>query len=766
MGIAMACCMTAYLLVAFNLEFDNYFEDEGVEDIVKVMHHYKSPTGKQDRELLLPIVMAPEVAQEIAGIKDYSRITNLNGTVSYKENGFYENIRFADPSFFKMFSIGLENGSSGNFKDPHSIFLGKEVAKKHFADEDPVGKIMSVELNGSRYDVIVGGVFAKLPLNISFTLDVLLPIDIYLDAYAIRPEQWDSGHMSSVLFKLHDIKQRYNVGEQMNKYVELINQKQENFKSLSFELISFKTPVINGQVSGSDLRLPIPTVALMIFSILAGIILLIACFNLTNTTLALTGRRLKEIGIRKVVGSARSQIIYQYLFEMIITVSLAVIAGFLLAQFIVPQFASMWQLHYGLEDLNKLNLMITLIILLFIAATLAGIYPALLNSRFKPIELLKGQKEIKGTNYLTRTLLVIQFSLSVIVFVAGVVFTENAVYQKQLDFGYDKDNILTVTVHGEQEYNRLKNKLSGIPQIRNIAAAKNHIGPYMAINGTIKFDTVAFKTNIYKVGPNYFSTVGLSIVNGRDFIEDNVHDQETAVVVDKNFVSKFGITNPIDERIIYKDKPYRIIGVVENHISSLKEAHDEEHMFVLSAPAEYRKMILSADAVTLATIESIIEKDWKELFPGKPFESQLQEELVFSEANEYNNNLKQIFFFITILGVLLSVSGIYALANLNVQKRTKEIGIRKVLGASVKNIIKLLNKEFAIILLISAALGSFGGYYMTNALLGELYAQYLDIDFLTLIFCSFVIFIAGIVVTSGTIYRMATANPTETLKSE
>lgn len=766
MGIAIACCMSAYLLIAYNLEFDDYFNDDDINNVVKVVHHYKFSTGKQDRELVTPLVMAPQVAEEITGIEQYTRFSNLNGIMAYEENAFHENIRFADPAFFEIFKIGLKNGSPGNFKIPRTVFLSTSMAKKYFDDQDPVGEVMALDFNGKKYEVTVGGVMEKLPLNISFTLDALLPMDIYLDAFNITAGQWDSQHWASVLFKLNDIDQREHIGKQLDKYSALINQKQDKFTSLSFELIPFKTPIINGEVEESDLRLPIPTVALIIFSILAGIILLIACFNLTNTTLALTGKRLKEIGVRKVVGSARSQIIYQFLLEMIITVALAVMAGYVIGQLIVPQFAAMWHLEYGLDDLNKLNLMAALIILLFMAAILAGIYPAVLNSKFKPMELLKGRKEIKGTNFLTRSLLVIQFSLSVIVFIAGIVFTQNAAYQKELYLGYDKEKLLTISIHNEKEYERLKNTLTGNVKIENIAAAQNHISPYMAKNREIAIDKTTFKTEIYEVGPNYFKTIGLPIIEGRDFKEDHQSDLESSAIVDRNFIEKYALKDPIDRRIIYKDKNYRIIGVVENHLGSFKDTNNDDHLFVLSNPADYRKMVIRADSESRVDLLADIEKEWKELFPGQPFEGKLQEELVFLEADAYNKNLGQIFFFITVLGCLLSASGIYALASLNVQKRTKEIGIRKVLGANVNSIIKLLNREFAVILIIAIILGSAGGIFLTNVLLTDLYAQHLEIGIFTVVLCSLAIFIIGIATTSGTIFRTALLNPTDTLRSE
>jgi len=765
-GIAMACCMTAYLLIAFNAEFDDYFNDDQVQNVVKVMHHFEHSNGKQEKDLVIPIGMAPQAKNDISGIEDFTRFGSEGGTVSYGDNVFHENICFADASFFNMFKLGLVQGSYKNFGNQQSIFVSERIATKYFAEKDPVGEILTVVLNNKKYAVVVGGVFEKLPMNMSFNIDALMRVENYLDAHSIETNRWDGKYSSSTLFKLSDIQQRQSIGQQMNKYVKLLNEHQKEFRSVSFELVPYTTPTIGGEVRQSNLRLLIPTFPLFLFGTLGFIILLIACFNLTNTTMALTGKRVKEIGVRKVVGSGRIQIVYQFFIEMVITISLAIVAGLLMAQLIVPQFAAMWRLPYGLSDLNKLNLLLALVVLLFIAAIITGIYPALFNSKFSPIELLKGRKGIKGTNYLTRSLLVVQFSLSIIVFIAGIVFMQNADYQKKLGLGYDKENILTVSVQDDQEYDRFRNKISGNAEIENIAGAANHIGPYSAEHKTIRIDTSSFQTNIYGVGAGYFGVVGLSILSGRDFIEGNQTDLESAVVIDENFVLNHGLTNSIDAQLFCNDKPYRVIGVVKNHLSGLKQLNNSEHLFMFAKPSDYKIMVLRADPKKVLTLRSTLEKEWKIAFPEKPFDSKLQTDAVYEETAELNDNLKQIFFFITLLGCILSASGIYALASLNVQKRTKEIGVRKVLGASVVSIVQLLNREFAIILILAGVLGSSSAYFLTTALLGNVSAQHIEIEFITIVLCSLTIFIIGISTTSTTIFKTATDDPTKTLRSE
>jgi putative ABC transport system permease protein len=766
MGVAMACCMTAYLLIAYNIEFDDYFNDRHVENVVKVMHHYKTSARKNEQELVCPSDLAPAAAREIAGIEGFTRYAHQAGIVSVGENSFQESIRFADSSFFRMFDLELLKGSTRNFYQQQSIFLSELTAAKYFGNEDPVGKTLRIDFPGKTYDVVVGGVLRTLPLNSSFHIEILMRMEVFLSAFNVEPGAWDTEQSVSVLFKLSDVRQRGAISKQMSKYLPLENKKDKDFRALEYELLPFRQKVFQSEVGNTNLRLPIPTIALVIFGTMASIVLLIACFNLTNTTLALAGKRLKEIGVRKVVGSGRIQIAGQFLLESVLTISIAIIAGFLLAQVMVPQFALMWQLQYGLSDLNNINLLFTLLILLFCAAILAGSYPAFVNSNVSPILLLRGGQQVKGSRTLMKALLVIQFSLSVMVFIAGIVFTGNAGYQRNLSLGYDKDSIVKVTLQGEQAYERLKNSIEQNSNIESIAGASSHISPYGAGRKVLKIDTSAFETVVYDIGAGYLSTMGVPILSGRDFVAGGSHGDDQSAIVDENFVLNHHLENPLGTRVLYNNKLLEVIGVAGNHLSGLKQRNDTEHFYALSEPKDYRVMVIRTKPSDRKQVQTLLETHWKKLFPGKPFQSELQEDIVYEEAGGYNKNLKQILLFLTVLGCLLSVSGVYALASLNVQRRRKEIGVRKVMGASVATIIKLLNKDFAVILGLAVVFGGAGGYMLTDSLLNSLFFQHIQVSMVTAVLCGLVIFVIGISAASRTVFRAAVDNPVNALRSE
>ncbi|MEM8940430.1 MAG: ABC transporter permease, partial [Bacteroidota bacterium] len=534
MGIALACCMTAYLLLAFNIEFDYYFKDTDLSNTVKLIHHQERADGAVKKNMVAPIVMPPIAAEDISGIEDFTRYVAADAYVSYGEESFEENISFADESFFELFNFKLLSGALENFKDINSIFLSREMANKYFNNQQPVGKLMIIEMRNKEYEVVVGGVLEDIPLNTTFHNNFIMRIENYMDLYDIQVDSWGKSRDACVVFKLSDISQRESISKQLNKYVKIRNEVKTNAKTLRYELIPFTEKINRDEIIWSHFKLPLSFVSLVIFIFLGGIILLIACFNLTTTTIVLTVRRLKEIGVRKVVGAARWQIVNQFLLEITITVVISVVIGLLVAQLTVPEFAAMWGLPYGLSDLNGINLMIMLTLVLFFAAILSGAYPALFNSKFKPIVLLKGNLKIKGTNPFTRVLLTIQFSLSVAVLVAGIFFTRNATYQRQVSFGYETEKVFLLKIEGQREYELMKNTVRTNPKLEHLAVTNHHFG-FGSYNSSFVIEGSEFTSHVYEVGADYFKVMGLEFTTGRDFKEGSQIDFETAAIIDQNF---------------------------------------------------------------------------------------------------------------------------------------------------------------------------------------------------------------------------------------
>jgi ABC-type antimicrobial peptide transport system permease subunit len=767
LGISLACCVTAYLLLAFNIEFDNFHATEKVENIFKVHTISHEQDGRLARDVQAPIVMAPIAKEEIAGIESYARFLYGGGSLLYGEKAFNEGIGYTDSTFFDLFDYPLVAGSHKSFKEKNSVFLSEEYAKKYFGEEDPIGKLMVLNPETDKeVELLVGGVVKVIPENNTFTFNILMRIENFMEEAGIAVDDWKDWRNPATFFKLSTPENAEQVSKAFSKYIPNRNLQRTDMKVEAYELVPFKSKYSQDDIRYNWVTHRINAFPLIVFTSMAGLILLIACFNLTNTSIAITASRLKEVGVRKAVGAARKQIITQFLFETLIIIALSLVVGLLLAQIIVPAFTNMWEIRYSLKDLNGLNFFIAMIGLVFMASLLAGIYPALFSSKLKPTLLLKGAIKIKGTNVLTRSLVSLQFALSVIVLVAGITFIRNTKFQESLKFGYDKDMIITVRLQGEKDYEVMRNAVSSNSKILSVGVSDGNLGS-STYQTPIRIDTAQYNVQTAGVGINYFETMGIELIDGRLFNLDNASDQGEAVLVNKTFLEKTGMQDPLDKVIVLHDTRRRIVGVLEDHIDNLGRSKElEPFVFYPAGKDQYINLVVKTEKADVPEIQKYLEKTWKEVFPTRPFEARTQDDLLLSNSREVNGNLQKIFLFITILGGLLSASGIFALASLNIARRTKEIGIRKALGATVSSIVGLLNKEFVIILIIAGIIGSVGGYFLTGALLDNIYAYHIAVGILPVILCALVIFIVGIFTTSSTILKAAHSNPVDTLRSE
>lgn len=767
LGIALACCITAYLLLAYNIEFDSFHRDKKVSGIFKFHTLSKEKDGSVARDVQAPIVMIPIAKDEISGIERYTRFLYGGGALYYGDKAFNEGIAFADSAFFDLFDYPLVAGNHRFFHDRNSIFITEKVAEKYFGKEDPIGKLM-VFTSGdeTEIEVLVGGVVKKFPTNNTFIFDILMRMEHFMEMNKIRDDDWSDWRNPATFVQLSSADNAAQVSGQFSKYIPNRNKLRTDMVVESYELVPFKSNFSNDELRYNWVAHRIGAEPLVIFGAMAALILLIACFNLTNTSIAMAGKRLKEVGVRKSVGATRQQVVSQFLFETLLLITISVLVGLLMAQVIVPTFISMWNLPYGLGDLNGINLFVALVILVFLAALLAGMYPALYSSKLKPTALLKGTVKTKGTNGLTRTLVAVQFALSVVVLIAGVVFIQNARYQDQIKFGYDHERVIVVSVAGERECEALEKAILSNPKILSVGVSDGSIGRN-TYQTPVRVDTGEYKVQALGVGKNYFETMGLRFALGRPFDLENESDQQEGIIVNQAFVDGIGMVDPIDQVVVLHNVRRRILGVIENHIDNLFRSKDPEpFVFYPAAKHQYITLLVKTERSDLAATQKYLESTWKEIFPGKPFESQFQQDILLMGSKMMNGNMKKIFFFITILGGLLSASGIFALASLNVIRRTKEIGIRKTLGASVNNILGLMNREFVIVLLLAAILGSVGGYYATNTLLGILYAYHISVGMLPVILSAIFIFGIGILTTSATILKAARSNPVNSLRTE
>ncbi|MEM1137882.1 MAG: FtsX-like permease family protein, partial [Bacteroidota bacterium] len=726
LGIAISCCVVAYLNFEFNAEYNGFHEN--AEKIFKV-NCYRDINGDQVKFGIVPVPMGVAISNEISGIENHIRYSRTVGSFKFDDNYFRTRIGYADESFLDVFTFDIVKGNKLAHRDRSKLLINERLAAKHFPDEDPIGKLITIQHgNGKQEEYTVGAVFKNIPLNSSFRFEALTRFENYTELRDFEENDWEQ-LVQATFITLQKPSNYKSIERQLDKYITLQNEAREDWKIKSYYLEPFNTMASNMEdVRASYLWESLPPAAVVAPNVMAVLILLIACFNFTNTSIAIAAKRLKEIGIRKVLGGNRKQLILQFMGENLLLSFIGLLVGLFIAEFFVPAYSQLWDfLDISLSYSNNLAFIIFLAVLLLVTALFAGAYPALFISGFEPASILKGNLKISGTNNFTRILLTLQFSISLIALVAGVIFIQNAEYQRNLDLGFDNDHTLFTEIGSEEEFNGLKNELLQHPKVLSIAGSQNYIA-WDWNSENISYEERKQEIDGLRVGDNYMNTIGVTLLEGRGFIDNSATDIEESIIVNEQFVKDYGITKPIGKKVIMNDTiPLTIVGVVKDVYLRSFWGPVYPTFFRAVNEKDFNYLSIKVKAGDIPEMKEVLRKTWAKIIPDRPYVDNSVNENI-EEALLVNDNIKLMFVSLSIIATLLSVSGLYTLVSLNIIKKMRELGIRKVLGATALNIALKINKEFIIMLSIASLLGSIAAYILVDMLLSSIYTQYMDIN--------------------------------------
>jgi ABC-type antimicrobial peptide transport system permease subunit len=767
MGVALAFCLTIYLIYAYNNEFDDFYK--GISNIVRVHEFKQDASGQIQRFELAPIAMGPRIPKEISGVADQTRYLNWGGNLKYEDVLFRESIAYVDSNFLDFFKIQLKTGSLSGINDKNNIFLTEELAKKYFGDEPVLGKRMSIQYGtGKSIELTVAGVFEQIPMNSSFIFDALTSIENFMYGNSIAEDDWTPWQQASIYLRLNEGIDPEQIESQMDKYVAIQNDAREEWKISEFELVDFKdASIVNqGVIDGSNANFRLRTEVLVIFSIMALLILLIACFNLANTSMSLIGSRTREIGVRKVMGGGTTQVFFQFLMEMSFTSLLAILVGMAVFTWMADWFYSIWDAPIHFTYFSKLNFFIAFVLLFLLTAITSGLYPALYSRRFNPSDIFRNQIKLKGTSITSRIMNGLQFAISITMLVAGIVFSQNSEFLKMLDMGYDSENLMVMYVDNEDEYKELEAKIRNRADVEDYTGTSSHFG-WSYEDTFLVLDSGNVEVRSYRIGDEYFRLMGIEVNKGRKFYEDNATDIEESIIVNEEYVKRFELEDPIGKMVNLDEGKRYIVGVVDNFVREIwSGGKTVPEVFIPVTEEEYRIFVVKARDENKQEVFNYLSESWKEVIPDRPFNGRYQEELALGSAVMENNNMRQIFFALAILGGLLSITGIFALSSLYVAKRTKEIGIRKVLGATSQRILIQLNSGFFWTMIIASIVGGIMGYLLTDQILNIMYRYHISVGIMTLVFGSLFVLVVALITTSLTILSAANTNPAYILRDE
>lgn len=768
LSLGLTCCMLIVLYTKDEVSFDRFQKNK--DQLYRVMVTSKDETETRTFGSTNAI-HGPTFKQDIPEIKEVIRAQTNSFVIKKGNELLKEDVLFADAPFFSVFSMPLLSGDPKTvLSDIHSIVLSEDLAEKYFGSKNAVGQTMLLKVGDEFEPFIVSGVAKRCPQNSSVQFDAVLPF-AYQEAKGWTDSEWMGFYMNTFVL-LHEKADYHAVVNKMNlvsrSKVTAEPGKEKDFRNqVVFGLMPFLD--IHLQSTSGDVRNGLDRASSPIYSyILSGIaifILLIACINFVNLTVARSLNRAKEIGVRKVVGGLRKQLIYQFLGESFLLSFLAFALAIVFTQVALPVFNELANKQLALSYLLDTGLVSGYVALFFMTGLVAGVYPALVLSGFSPVQTLYNRTRLTQKNYLTKGLVIFQFALSVCLVIGTIVIYSQFRYMTNKDLGYNDKNLVSFSLGrggpGKEVMEVIQDELKNTAGIKSVAAFN---GSY---NGTgAKIDGHEIGFGYIGVSDDFLGTLQIPVLKGRNFSKSFSTDPEDAIVVNEAFVKRAGLQNPIGQEVNFewKNKKMKIIGVIRDyHYASLK---DTIAPLVLTQDPKYRLGTIFAkldSKDTPATIRAI-EKIFRSHIKNLPFEYKFEDEANLKRY-ESEAKWKQMVTLAAVLSIFVSCIGLFGLATFNAEMRVKEIGIRKVLGASVASITALLSLDFVKLVIVSIIIALPISYYGANLWLQD-FPYRIPMSWSYFVWAAVLAIAIAVFTVSYQSIRAAMLNPVKSLRTE
>jgi putative ABC transport system permease protein len=707
LSLGLACCLLILLYAKDELSFDRFQKNDA--NLYRITCRIiDKDRSRNNRYGLSGMTQGPSFTRSIPEIKAYSRTRGNDFILRHGTEIFTQRATWVDSNFFSVFSFPLLSGNPGSvLADPQSVVLTADMAKKYFGTTDAVGKTLEFEIDNKFVSFTVSGIAKRSPANSSIGFDILLPFS-YLEKH--QPQSGWLFLSYSTFLLLQPGANPQTVSDKMQQ-VYLTESAEQRAKASQH---GFSSTFVWGLQPFTDMHLDtsiqdagIRSVSNPIYSyILTGIalfILGIACINFINLTIAQSLKRSKEIGLRKVVGSSRAQLVWQFLGESLVLTAIAFLLAFALASLALPLFNEMANKQLSLSYLLDTPLVVSFIGLFLLTGFVAGFYPALVLSRFKPVDTLyQRNTRLVGKNYLAKSLVVLQFALATFLIITTIFFYSQYNFLTHTSPGYDDNNLLVVNITGQGDSTKLmdvfRTEFARIPGVLRTG---------MTMDGRWMTGAKAAGKDIdieYEhIDEDYLPTIGVTIVAGRNLSRDFPSDSAQSVLVNEAFVKEAGWKDAIGKTVDYVNGGYTkltVVGVVKDyHYASMKEKIAPE-VLTNKADLSWGRFLLRLDPASTPRTLKAIEDTYRRLFPWHPFDHYFVHE---SNSLEYDQEARwrQIITCSAILTIFISCIGLFGLSLLSIRQRTKEIGVRKVLGAGVWQIANLVSKDFVGLVFLS-----------------------------------------------------------------
>jgi len=772
LAVGLSCCILILLYIRYEFSYDKHHN--AAQYIYRVVReHQGSPVWYNSSEHPL----AASLKEDFPEVVKATRVKKNDevGVVEYNSKLFNEEgIYFVDQDFLEIFTFPLVLGDMHSaLKEPFSVLLTQEMAEKYFGSEEPVGKILQIEVwyGEKKHDYKIRGVLKNIPENSHFTYDFLVS---YNTLHTLKRggkdsvETWDY-YEPKTYVRLESHASPMDLEEKFPSFLRKYKGEESESERLHLQ------PLTDIHLGG-NLRFELETNSDMkyiyLFSAIGFFIMLIACLNYINLSIARSAKRTVEVGMRKVVGANKAQLIMQFLGESIVFSFLSLMISFLLVELVLPAFCSLIDRNLSLSLLQDLDMLLVFLGIAVFMGLLSGSYPALFISSFHPIQIIKGTLKIgsKSSAVFRNLLVVVQFVVSIILIVCTFVIHNQLSYIRNINLGFDKEQIVTVftmDINLKRNIEPLKKELLKNPEILGVSASLD-LPITIRRTTTVEWDEQGenreLGLNYTFVDYDYFNVYEIEVVKGRNFSKDFFMDKEQAIVLNETAARNLGWENPVGRRFQAQGREWTVIGVIKDfHFHSLHRRIDPLiFLFHEGRGIDYFSIKVSPSSIP-STV-GFIEEKFKKLSPGFPFQYAFLDERI-DKIYKAEQKLGQNFNIFTFIALSIACLGLIGLASFISEQKRREISIRKILGADFQRIVVLMVREYVRCIAVAAVIAWPIGYFIMDRWLQN-FAYRTSLGIGIFILSGLLAFVIALITVSYQSIKAAVANPVDSLRYE
>lgn len=769
-GLATGICVCFFALfyVQFELSRDNY--NQNADNIYRLVTDVKTPSGINYEST--PAPMAPAIQSMYPEIKEVARVFMDDMIIqSNPGNAIKEEIAYADASVFKIFTWPLLRGNAAHLFDaPFDVVLSETAAKKYFGKTDPMGQILL--LNGKDKATITG-IMKDIPYNSHLRVDMLFSMSSLTNGGG-----WSHNWTRFGFYTYLMLRPDQSPAQLQHKFPAFVkanfDQGQVKYQ-LAIEPLKkvylYGKP--RGHRTGASESGSITNV--YIVSVVAMLVLFIACFNFINLTTAFSLRRAKEIGVRKVLGASKGQLVIQFFMDAILLCLISFVVALILAVLLLPMFNQLTGTIISQNIFSHFQNILWLLLIAIIVGLLSGAYPALYLSGFKPISSLKGKfgSSVKGLA-LRKTLVIAQFSISIFLIIATTVVYQQLNFMQNQQLGFRKDHQLVVDFQFDNRINQhadaIKQQLAAIPGVGMISLSSSIPGTpnnqYKTLMENARNEKQEQRTDAYFIDNDFLNQYQVKVIAGRGFSKNLAADTFKRMLINETMAKALGFDDPheaIGKHFLQLRHEGTIIGVVKDfHFHSFKEK--VQPLTIRLDPGNFTDLTLNISSLNTKHTISEIEAAWKNIAPGLPFVYFFADE-AYNKQYIAQERFGTLFICFAIIAIVISCLGLLGLSAFNTTQRKKEIGIRKVLGASVSSITAMLSKDFVKLIVIALLIASPIAWWIMNSWL-QSFAYRINIPLWVFLFSGFAAIVIALLTISFQSVKAAVVNPVKSLRND